>query len=687
MPVLPRVNGVRSGADVEKAPLVPDVIADDEDDKKTRSRYRRGWTELLIPAIVLLWLLKPAQLFEFPFPRPAPSPVPDFVKEGLRQCEIIQRPNPNPQPFTAKRKVSDRHVPGTKPTVLKNGTVWTGEKDGQEVLEGATLYLDGGVIRKIGSEKEILELVADKDADVVDLHGAWVTPGIVDMHSHMGVDPAPSLRGTADTNSLKGPALPWLRSLDGFNTHDAAFNGSIAGGITTMLVLPGSAGNIGGQAFTFKPRWTNENTPDSMQVDPPFAIHPHSNDTYVRTGAWRHIKHACGENPSRVFGNTRMDTGFEFRRAYDEGNKLKQAQDRWCASPHTQTEPFPTNLEYEVLADVIRGNVKVNIHCYETTDLNQIVRLSNTYKFPVAAFHHAHETYLVPDLLKQAYGPAPAIAIFATNARYKREAYRGSEFAPRVLADAGLNVCMKSDHPVLNSRYLVYEAAQAHHYGLNASQAIGSVTTHPARAVGLDHRLGYIRPGYDADVVVWDSYPLALGATPKQTYIDGIPQILDPHVTHKPADAQKPTQSGDYDRETAEAVQARGDPDLWPKKSASNIVFQNVEAMFLPDRVDATELKQGSTVVIANGEIACAGECAVPEGTEFETIDLKGGSITPGLITVGSWIGLMAIRQEKATWDGVSLAMSSMGISDAAGCLRPAWRVERPDRRSARARR
>jgi imidazolonepropionase-like amidohydrolase len=86
------------------------------------------------------------------------------------------------------------------------------------------------------------------------------------MHSHYGVDPAPGLKGTDDTNSLKAPILPWLRSLDGINTHDLAFNLSIAGGITTSLILPGSAGNIGGQAFTIKPRWTAENTPQSMQV-------------------------------------------------------------------------------------------------------------------------------------------------------------------------------------------------------------------------------------------------------------------------------------------------------------------------------------------------------------------------------------------------------------------------------------
>lgn len=474
------------------------------------------------------------------------------------------------------------------------------------------------------------------------------------MHSHLAVDAAPSLKGTDDTNSLKASVQPWLRSLDGFNTHDQAFNHSIAGGVTTILTLPGSANALGGQAFTFKPRWTYENTPQSMQVDPPFIIDTAGNGTWERTGNWRHIKHACGENPHGVYGDTRMDTAWNFRTAYNEGKMLKEKQERWCESPKTQTEPFPQDLQWEIMADIIRGNVKVNIHCYETVDLNDLVRISNEFQFPIAAFHHAHETYLVPDLLKQAWGPVPpAVALFATNARYKRESYRGSEFAPKILADAGIAVNMKSDHPVLNSRYLIYEAAQAHHYGLNFSLALSSVITTPARSVGLDHRLGYIRPGYDADLVVWDSFPLALGATPKQTYIDGIAQIEKPHVgADKPAEAQKITPAGNYDEEAAEALATRGDPDLRPKKQAEAVIFQGVGNMYLQGGMRVMEA--GDRVVVQGGKMTCVGACEVAEGLNIEVVDLKGGSFTRGLISVGSPLGMEEITQEPSTRDGVS---------------------------------
>ncbi|WWC90877.1 uncharacterized protein L201_005814 [Kwoniella dendrophila CBS 6074] len=663
---------------------------------KDRYRKKRNWKWTdkhagrlgnLLAIVFLIWFFGGIQ---FPFPKPTPTPpsgpIPKFIEEGIAQCEIIQRPKPNhhfKSISTKARNENDRYVKGTKNYWLKNGTLWTGENSGTEIFNGKDIYLENGLIKHIGSSKEILSYIKDKndkkDIEEIELHGAWVTPGefwlsiIVDTHSHMGVDSAPGLQGSDDTNSIKSSVLPWLRSLDGFNTHDLAFNLSISGGITTMLVLPGSADSIGGQAFPFKPRWTYENTPQSMLVEPAFKI---DNGTWARTHAWRHIKHACGENPKRVYGQTRMDNAYDFRRAYTEGKTLKEKQDRWCSSPKTQTEPFPESLEWEVLSDVIRGNVKVNIHCYETTDLNALVRVSNEFQFPIAAFHHAHETYLVPDLLKQAYGEEPpAVAIFATNARYKREAYRGTEFAPKILSDNGLKVIMKSDHPVLDSRYLLTEASWAHHYGLNYSESLSSITTNPAKAMGLNHRIGHLKKGYDADLVIWDSFPLNLGSTPKQTFIDGIPQIINPIIHKKPKQSQDIPKENDkhkWDKEIQEAIQTRGEPDLRSKKSVKNVIFHNVGEFHLTPQeittskksesdLDLNAFNQGKgTVVVENGEIICAGTCASEveqskSGFEFEIVNLQGGAITPGLITVGSYVGILEIRQEKATGDGSAI--------------------------------
>lgn len=324
-----------------------------------------------------------------------------------------------------------------------------------------------------------------------------MTPGIVDVHSHMGNEPSPVLIGASDGNSLKGLTLPYLRSVDAINTHDTSYQHSMSGGITTSLILPGSADGIGGQAFVIKLRPTSARSTSAMLVEPPYGLNGSEVDV-ESPPRWRHIKHACGENPARVYDGTRMDTVWAQRSIYNEARILRDKQDEYCAKVDAGvvvSEPFPDDLRLEALVDVLRGKVKVQTHCYEAVDLDAFVRMSNEFKFPVAAFHHAHEAYLVPEVLKKAYGKPPAIAMFAAFSRYKREAYRHSEFAPRVLADDGLKVVMKSDHSAIQSRYLLHEAQQAHYWGLPAHTALKSVTVHSAEVLGLDHRIGYIREG------------------------------------------------------------------------------------------------------------------------------------------------------------------------------------------------
>jgi len=204
-------------------------------------------------------------------------------------------------------------------------------------------------------------------------------------------------------------------------------------------------------------------------VDPPFTYNG-SGIVPFDPPRWRYLKHACGENPHGVYGATRMvrssfaknsdrctdihwqDSIYALRTAYNEARKLKEKQDHFCAKANAGHwadvnalgGEFPDSLQWEALVDLLRGRVRLNVHCYEAVDFDGLVRLSNEFKFEIAAFHHAHEAYLVPDLLKKAYGKPPAVAIFATNARYKREAYRGSEFAAKILHEEGLDVVVKA---------------------------------------------------------------------------------------------------------------------------------------------------------------------------------------------------------------------------------------------------
>ncbi|VDB85240.1 unnamed protein product [Peniophora sp. CBMAI 1063] len=591
--------------------------------------------------------------------------VPRNHQEILARCRSLDVEPAPPRNFY-RRDASDRAVDGTAPILIQNARIWTGGDNGTEVIEG-DVYIDKGIIKGVGhlGRKHVQSLKEKHDIVVLDAEGAWLTPGIVDPHSHLGDGSSPYLDGASgDDNSLKGTIQPWLRSLDGLNTHDDSYPLSVAGGVTTALVLPGSANAIGGQAFRIKLRPTAERSPTSMLVEPPFGLNGSDVDYYTAP-RWRLMKQACGENPSRVYGATRMDTFWAFRQAYDKARQLKESQDDYCAKASRNQwkdlGDFPEDLQWEMLVDVLRGKVKVQTHCYEAVDLDDLIRLSNEFKFSIAAVHHASEAYLVPDVLKRAYGHPPAVALFATNGRYKREAYRASEFAPRLLSADGLDVVMKSDHPVLNSRYLLYEAQQAHFYGLPANLALAAVTTKPAKVIGLDHRVGYVKEGWDADLVLWDSHPLTLGATPKQVFIDGVAQLNKPHVVEKPESFQEVPETPDFDEEASKARTHDGLPPLAPNTtSAGTVVFANVKSVYLSNeegKLVAQEAPSSSgSVVVRAGKLLCAFalcEQAMLEDKDATIVDLKGGSLAPGLTTYGPPLGLAEIVAESSTIDGI----------------------------------
>ncbi|KIM83388.1 hypothetical protein PILCRDRAFT_69640 [Piloderma croceum F 1598] len=592
----------------------------------------------------------------------------------LNQCAALNALPGPPVNFLA-REVSDRFEPGTKPTLIRNATIWTGAHNGTEVIFGDIL-LDGGIIKGIGEIPDFRLASVTDDLVTIDANGAWLTPGIVDLHSHLGLLSAPVLGGAFDVTSPNGPVLPYLRSIDGFNTHDDAFQLAISGGVTSVQVLPGSGNAIGGQAFMMKLRKTSERSPSSMILEPPHSLNGSVNDLSAPP-RWRHMIQSCGENLRRY--GARMDSAWSFRAAYHKARQIKVAQDSFCQKAgaglwESIDGDFPEDLKWEMLVDVLRGKVKISNHCHEAVDLDQIVRLSNEFKFPIASFHHASEAWLVPDLLKRVWGSPPVIALFATNHRYKRESFRGSEFAARVLADNNISVVMQSYHPTLNSRYVLYEAQQAHHFGLPPHLSLASVTAVPASAAGLEHRIGILAKGTDADVVLWDSHPLHIGATPVKVWIDGILQIPVPLKTGekggnvivgKGKDGQEwrevpPVPNWDKERKTA--IEWDGLPPLEGEKESSTVVFKNVREVWTRGSHGVVEsFYKGNdelgVVLVEGGKIICAGTAAtcVPIATPSgAVVDLHGGSISPGLMSFGSPLGLEEIAGEPSTGNGVS---------------------------------
>ncbi|KAF8962217.1 hypothetical protein BDZ97DRAFT_1920686 [Flammula alnicola] len=436
--------------------------------------------------------------------------VPINAAQIVQKCQALNF-LPGPPNNFHQRTQLDRQVSGNPPTLFRNASIWTGRVSGHEVAIG-DLLLDKGIIKELGSVKESV-LDSYKDLVVIDAGGAWITPGIVNLHSHLGVDSAPALRGSDDTNALKGLVLPWLRSLDGLNTHDEAYRLSISGGVTTGNVLPGSADAIGGQAFTIKLRPTAERSSSSMALELPHML----NGTHVDPllpPRWRQMKHACGENPSRV---------------------SSALNGQW-----NDIGDFPEDLQWEALVDVLRGRVKVHNHCYEAVDSDGIVHLTNEFKFSIAAFHHAHGTYLVPDLLKKTHLLLPS--------------------------SRQTQVVMKSDHPVLNSRHLLHEAQHAHYYGLPHNLALASVTSTPATVLSYDHRIGFIKPGYDA----------ATGSLSEQHRSRSssmeLPRSRNPIPVKKPTAFQRVPKTPDFSKEAEDALKYDGLPPLEAKKSDLDMI-------------------------------------------------------------------------------------------------------------------
>ncbi|KAK7001003.1 carbohydrate esterase family 9 protein [Favolaschia claudopus] len=590
------------------------------------------------------------------------TPGPSIRAEDIRlKCQNIQS-SPGPSPFFLKREVSDRFEIGTNSTLITNATILVGKGNETSIRHG-DLYLDKGIVKAIGS-LSYLKQANVLNLTVINANEAWVTPGLVDLDTHLGLMSAPFMSGALDASSTKGPTLPWLRNIDGLNPHDEGMQLAIAGGVTSAQILARNSNNIAGQTVIVKLRQTSEGSPLSMVVEPPHSLNKSADST-----RWRHLQQACGEVPSE-YGN-RPDAIWALRAAYARAQNIKAAQDAYCqqaeANAWDDVDAFPENLQYESLVDVLRGKVKVTTQCQGAVDIDALVRLTNEFEFSIASIQHASEAWLVPGLVNRTWGGPPTIALFATNYRYDSSSYRGSEFAPRVLTDAGITVAMKSAHPVVNSRYLLQEAQRANYYGLDSFLALASVTSIPAAAIGLDHRIGSLHEGADADVVMWDSNPLQLGATPVRVWIDGILQIpLPPRIDRDNAINEGIGKEGEewrrfpsvpkWENERKKAIQWEGLPPLMPRKQGGNIVFLNVKNVWTREGAMRPGSRSHSNLVhitVKGGRIVCFGDdAACPLESVEEYLDLDGGHIAPGMMTFGSSLGLEEISSEPSTGDG-----------------------------------
>jgi imidazolonepropionase-like amidohydrolase len=377
--------------------------------------------------------------------------------------------------------------------VIKNATVMTASHG---TIQHGSVWLHNGKIAGVGAT-----VSAPAGATVIDATGKYVTPGIIDPHSHSALG--------NDVNEATSPVTPSMMMIDAFDNRDKALYLALAGGVTSELLLHGSANMIGGQAVVIKNK---------------FGL---SREDMLFPNAPQSIKFASGENPKRVYGtrnqlpSTRMGNfevmrqAFEdakvYRRDWDEYNDKVAKGDKNARAPHR-------DLKLEALADILRGKLLVQIHCYRADEFLTEEAIAKEYGFKIRAFHHALEMYKVGGKIA---ADGTAIATFTDWYGEKYEMWDGIPWNAVMSMREGVRVALKSDSND-HIRRLTQEAGKMVHYGgATEDEAITMVTLNPAWIMGIDDKTGSLDVGKDGDVVIWNVDPLSTYARAEKVYIDG----------------------------------------------------------------------------------------------------------------------------------------------------------------------
>lgn len=407
---------------------------------------------------------------------------------------------------------------GAPTLAIRGATVMTATG---RTLTDATVVLSGGAITALGPAAST---VIPQGARVIDGAGKVVTPGIIDAHSHLGVYAAPSTQANDDGNEASAPVTAQARAQYGYSPQDPQISRAIAGGVTAALILPGSANLVGGGGFTVAMR------PGRTTAEVAFP------------GAPPTLKMACGENPKRVYAEkgmrTRMGSYAAFRAAFFEASGYlarvagyARARETWAkkraraeeldrkrkpGAPRSKVEPgpepVPVDLRLETLADVLRGKVLVQVHCYKASDIGEMIAIADEAGFAIRSFHHALEAYKVRDVLA---ARGIAVNTWADWWGFKLEAFDGIPENAALLEESGARVTIHSDSAIGIQR-LNQEAAKAAAAGraagvaLTDDQVLRWITANPAWVLGIDDVTGTLEVGKRADVAVWSGSPFSV---------------------------------------------------------------------------------------------------------------------------------------------------------------------------------
>lgn len=411
--------------------------------------------------------------------------------------------------------------PAPPPTVIRDATVLTGTG---ARLEAADVVLAEGKILAVGRDLE-----APAGAREIDARGRWVTPGLIDVHSHLGVYPSPSVRAHSDGNEATSPTTANVWAEHAIWPQDPGFAAALAGGVTSLQILPGSANLMGGRSVVLK------NVPAATYQGMKFP------------GAPQGLKMACGENPKRVYGrrdqfpSTRMGNVAGYRAQWVEAQEYLRDLTEYAKKREAGDEdakPVKRDLRLDTLAAALKGEILVHQHCYRADEMAIILDMAREFGYHVAAFHHATEAYKIANLLAENRSCA---AMWADWWGFKMESYDGiPENIALVHAATGGCAIVHSDSEEGIQR-LNQEAAKALTAGrragleLTSEHAVSWLTTNPARALGIDRWTGTLEPGKMADVVVWNRDPLSVYALADLVFIDGMLRLDRAHAPPQPS--------------------------------------------------------------------------------------------------------------------------------------------------------
>ena len=384
-------------------------------------------------------------------------------------------------------------------TLITGATVLTGNG---ERLDGADVLIRDGKIAAVGAGLDA------GDADVVDAAGKWVTPGVIDVHSHLGVYPSPGTPSHSDGNEMTAPVTANVWAEHSVWPQDPGFTTALAGGVTAMQILPGSANLFGGRGVTVK------NLPGRNVMDMKFPGAPHG------------LKMACGENPKRVYGGrgqapgTRMGNVAGYRTAWIEAAEYR---DKLAAAERGEGEAPTRDLKLETLAGVLDGEILVHNHCYRGDEMSIMLEIAKEFGYKVGTFHHAVESYKIADLLAE---NDTCSAMWADWWGFKMEAYDGIRENIALVDQAGACAIVHSDSAIGIQR-LNQEAAKvmgaAARVGIDIApeRAIRWLTSNAAKSLGIEDQVGTLEAGKMADLVVWDGNPFSVYTLAERVYIDG----------------------------------------------------------------------------------------------------------------------------------------------------------------------